>query len=355
MGGPDAAQGETMANIMSMDGGSGDGGSGGIPHGGPAGDGSSGTRRRPRIGLALGGGVARGWAHIGVLRALSKYGIEADVVCGSSVGALAGGVYLAGKLDALEEWARSLSRMKIVSYLDLRIRAGGGLISGNRLVQEMHQHLGDLSIEDLPRPFLATATDLVTGHEVWLQRGGLVDATRASFSLPGVFPPVQVDGRWLVDGALVNPVPVSCCRALGAQMVIAVNLSADILGKARRPGAAIPTAAGFDLLKLIDEGIPEAPKPSGIGALARRLFRRDYDGPSVFGVMVSSLGIITDRITRSRLAGEPPDVHITPRLGHIGLVEFDRAEDCIREGEAAVERVLPELHDALAVFGAGRP
>jgi len=333
-----------MAGYMAMD-------------GGPAGDGAATPltgRRRPRIGLALGGGVARGWAHIGVLRALSKYGIEADVVCGSSVGALAGGVYLAGRLDALEEWARSLTRMKIVSYLDLRIRAGGGLIGGHRLVHEMHQHLGDVRIEDLPRPFLATATDLVTGHEVWLQRGPLVDATRASFSLPGVFPPMQVDGRWLVDGALVNPVPVSCCRALGAQMVIAVNLSADILGKSRRPGAAIPTAAGFDLLRLIDEGMPEAPKPTGIGALARRLFRREYDGPSVFGVMVSSLGIITDRITRSRLAGEPPDVHITPRLGHIGLVEFDRAEDCIREGEAAVERVLPDLQDALTVFGNGR-
>ncbi|KAA0684048.1 patatin-like phospholipase family protein [Roseomonas genomospecies 6] len=318
-----------------------------------------GRHHRPRIGLALGAGVARGWAHIGVLRALKRYGIEADIVCGSSVGALVGGVHLAGRLDALEEWTRSLTRMKIVGYLDLRLRQGGGLIGGERLVAEMRHHLGDVLVEELPAPFAAIATDLVTGHEVWIRNGPLVDALRASFSLPGVFPPVRFEGRWMVDGALVNPVPVSACRALGAQMVIAVNLSADILGKARRPGAAVPTAAGFDLLKLIEDGPPEEEaKPRAgfrvpIGALSRRIFRRDYEGPSLFGVMVSSLGIVTDRIARSRLAGEPPDVHITPRLGHIGLSEFDRADDCIREGEAAVERALPDLHDALAVFGNG--
>ena len=330
-----------------------DGGNGyGNGHGG-------GRHYRPRIGLALGAGVARGWAHIGVLRALKRYGIEADIVCGSSVGALVGGVHLADKLDALEEWTRSLTRMKIVGYLDLRLRQGGGLIGGDRLVAEMRHHLGDIRIEELPNPFAAIATDLVTGHEVWMRSGPLVDALRASFSLPGVFPPVRFEGRWMVDGALVNPVPVSACRALGAQMVIAVNLSADILGKARRPGAAVPTAAGFDLLKLIEEQAPEEEaKPRAgfrvpIGALSRRIFRRDYEGPSLFGVMVSSLGIVTDRIARSRLAGEPPDVHIAPRLGHIGLSEFDRADDCIREGEAAVERALPDLHDALAVFSNG--
>ncbi|AWK85335.1 lysophospholipase [Azospirillum thermophilum] len=315
--------------------------------------GNGGGRNRPRIGLALGSGVARGWAHIGVLRALKRCGIEPDIICGSSVGALVGGVHLAGKLDTLEAWARGLTRMKIVGYLDLRLRQGGGLIGGERLMAEMRHHLGDLRIEELPVPYAAIATDLVTGHEVWLQDGDLVAAMRASISLPGVFPPAAVDGRWMVDGALVNPVPVSACRALGAQMVIAVNLASDILGKARKPGSTVATAAGFDLLKLLEERSPEIQAPTGIGALARRIFRRDYEGPSLFGVMVSSLGIVTDRITRSRLAGEPPDVHITPRLGHIGLTEFDRADDCIREGEAAVERVLPDLHDALSVFANG--
>ena len=312
---------------------------------------SSGTsRKRPRIGLALGGGVARGWAHIGALRALRRYGIEPDVIAGSSVGALVGGMYLAGRLGALEDWARRLNKLRIVSYLDLRL-SNGGLIGGAHLVAEMQRYLGDIGIQDLRTPFVATATDLVTGHEVWLREGSLVEALRASFSLPGVFPPVKIDDRWLIDGALVNPVPVSVCRALGCQLVIAVDLSADIIGKARRPGAQIPTAAGFDLLALLEAPAPAyVPPPSALNALTRRIFKRDYEGPSLFGVMVSSFSIITDRITRSRLAGEPPDVHITPRLGHIGLLEFDRAEEAISEGEASVERVLPDLCDAVSVF-----
>jgi NTE family protein len=313
-------------------------------------DESSPPRIRPRIGLALGAGVARGWAHIGVLRALRQRGIEPDVIAGTSVGAPVGGIHLAGHLDTLEQWVLGLTRFKVVSYLDLRVRAGG-LIGGSRLVAEMRRNLGEMRIEDLPMPFAVTATDLVTGHEVWLRHGDLVEALRASFSLPGVFPPMRVDQRWLVDGALVNPVPVSVCRALGAEMVIAVNLNADIIGKARRPGATVPTAAGFDLLQFLDQ-VPEAPRASRLDALTRRIFRRDYDGPSLFGVMVSSLGIIQDRIGRSRLAGDPPDVHITPRLGHIGLLEFDRAAEAIEEGGAAVERSVPELADALGVLSA---
>ncbi|MEI6560153.1 MAG: patatin-like phospholipase family protein [Rhodospirillaceae bacterium] len=319
-----------------------------------AGEGNGGgTSKRPRIGLALGGGVARGWAHIGALRALRRYGIEPDVIAGSSVGALVGGTYLAGRLPTLEDWARKLTRLKIVSYLDLKL-ASGGLIGGTHLMAEMRRHIGEIKIEDLPAPFVAVTTDLVTGHEMWLRQGSLIEAMRASFSLPGVFPPVKIDGQWLIDGALVNPVPVSVCRALGCQMVIAINLAGDIIGKARKPGAQVPTAAGFDLLAMLEAPQPHyVPPPSALNALTRRIFRRDYEGPSLFGVMVSAFTIITDRITRSRLAGEPPDVHITPRLGHIGLLEFDRAEEAIAEGEAAVERALPDLCDAASVFGSG--
>ena len=310
-------------------------------------------RTRPRIGLALGAGVARGWAHIGVIRALKKMGIEPDIITGTSVGALVGGCYLAGHLDTLEEWTRNLSRMKIVSYLDLRVRSGG-LISGGRLLAEMKKHMGDKRIEDLPMPFAAIATDLVTGHEVWLRTGPLAESLRASFSLPGVFPPICIDQRWLVDGALVDPVPVSACRALGAEMVIAVNLNADILGKARKPGANIATAAGFDLIQVLDEEYAQQTPPpaSRLNALTRRVFAREYDGPSLFGVMVSSLGIITDRIGRTRLAGDPPDVQIAPRLGHVGLLEFDRAAEAVEEGAAATERAVPDLADALRVFSA---
>ncbi|MCH6587979.1 MAG: patatin-like phospholipase family protein [Proteobacteria bacterium] len=304
---------------------------------------------RPKIGLALGSGVARGWAHLGVLRALERYGFGPDVVAGTSIGAMVGGAYLAGHAETLEDWARALNKVRIISYLDFRVRSGG-MIGGRHLVQAMQEHLGDTTIEALRRPFVAVATDLVTGHEVWLRKGNLIEAIRTSFSLPGVFPPVRMNGRWMVDGALVNPVPVSICQALGAQMVIAVNVNADIIGKSRRGDQDVPSIAGFDLLQELEAGKTMAPE-SKLGALTRRVFRREPSQPSLFGVMISALGIVQDRITRSRLAGEPPDVHITPRLGHIGLFEFDRADEIIDEGEAAVERALPDLRDALAVLG----
>ncbi len=303
---------------------------------------------QPKIGLALGSGVARGWAHLGVIRALERYGFIPRVVAGTSIGALVGGSYLAGHLDSLEDWARGLNKVRLISYLDFRVR--GGMIRGQALVDAMERHIGGLKIEDLGRPYAAMATDLLTGHEVWLRKGDLVQAIRTSYSLPGIFEPVRVDGRWLVDGALVNPVPVSACRAMGAQMTIGVNLNGDLIGKARRPGTNFQSIAGFDLLEELQDNNSAAPG-SKLGGLSRRLFKRQASSPSLFGVMVAALNIVQDRITRSRLAGEPPDVHITPRLGHIGLLEFDRADEVIAEGEAAVERVLPDLRAAYGLFG----
>lgn len=307
---------------------------------------------RPKVGIALGGGVARGWAHIGALKALHNLGIRPDVVAGTSVGALVGAAYLSSKLDVLEDWTRALNRRSIVKMLDFKIRAGG-LVGGNRLVQEMYNHLGDTLTEELPKPFVAVATDLLTGHEVWLKKGRLVDNIRASFSIPGIFRPALVDGRWLIDGALTNPLPVSICRALDCQCVIAINLTGDILGKNRAQDAAIPTAAGFDLLPYLSE-TGQSERLSLLDPFTKKIFRRVDKEPSIFGVMTGSLNIILDRITRSRLAGDPPDVHIAPRLGHIGLLEFDRAAEAIAEGEAAVERAKPWIIDAMQVFDIGR-
>ena len=300
---------------------------------------------RPKIGLALGGGVARGFAHIGVLRALNKAGIFPDVIAGTSIGAVVGAAYLAGKLDVLEDWARSLNRFRIMSYLDFSVR-GGGLINGGRLAATLRDHLGDMTIEMLDKPFVAIATDLVTGHEVWLRQGNLVEALRASFSLPGVFAPAMIDRRWLIDGALVNPVPVSACRAIGAQMTIAVNLNADIIGMATRPGSSVPTVAGFDLLDQ-DHAVADQARRT---PFIRRFFRREPDHPSVFGVMFSSLNILQDRIARSRLAGDPPDIQLDPRIGHIGLAEFDRSAELIDAGAAAVEHLLPRIGEGMGIF-----
>lgn len=301
--------------------------------------------KSPNIGLALGSGMARGFAHIGVVRALKRHGIEPDIVAGTSIGALVGACYAADKMDALEDWALSLHRSTVFSYLDFRLRSAG-LIGGRKLERILRKNFGHTTVEDLPIPFIAVASDLVTGHEVWLRKGDLVNAMRASFALPGVFPPMEIDHRNLVDGALMNPVPISICQSLGARLTIAVDLNADLIGKAAKPGQNYQTIAGFDLA---DE--PAAARWWNVkDHVVHRIFGRDTNGPSLFGVMVSALNIIQDRLTRSRLAGDPPDVHIKPRIGHIGLLEFERAEEMIKEGEEAVERALPEIKAAMEIF-----
>ncbi len=299
------------------------------------------------IGLALGSGIARGFAHIGVLKALNRYGIKPSIIAGTSMGAVVGGCYLANKLDELEDWALSLNRRRIFKYLDFKVRSPG-LIGGRKLAAILDEHFGDMLIEDQKLPFVAIATDIVTGHEVWLRKGKFADNLRASFSLPGVFPPMVLNGRPLIDGALVNPVPVSACQALGAQLTIAIDLNGDLIGKASRPGRNYQTVMGFDVMS--DPDVSGHAEEAISSPLTRRIFKRDGNNPSIFGVMVSSLNIIQDRLTRSRLAGDPPDVHIKPRIGHVGLLEFERAEELIKEGEIAVERKLPEITSAIEIL-----
>lgn len=300
------------------------------------------------IGIALGGGLARGFAHIGVLKTLNKHGIYPSIVAGTSIGALVGGSYLTEKMDDLEDWATSLSRYRVFSYLDFKMRSPG-LIGGNKLDKVLNEHFENIEIESLPKPFIAIASDLVTGHEVWLRKGNLIEAMKASFALPGVFPPVTRNHRHLVDGALVNPVPVSVCQALGARLTIAVDLHADLIGKAAKPGHTYQTVAGFDVFDDNDVSKDQQKKFFGSG-FAKRLFSREESAPSLFGVMVSALGIIQDRITRSRLAGDPPDVHIKPKIGHIGMMEFERAEELIKIGEEAAEYAMPKIKAAMQVL-----
>jgi NTE family protein len=300
------------------------------------------------IGLALGGGMARGFAHIGVIKTLEKYAIKPTIITGTSIGALVGACYLTGKMPELENWARSLNRFKILSYLDLRVRSAG-LIGGRKLSALLHQNFADMTFDDLPASFTTVAADLATGHEVWLQEGSLVDAIRASFALPGVFPPVEINHRLLVDGALVNPCPISACQSQGARMTIAVDLHADMIGRAIKPGNNFQTVAGFDMFD--EDDVPrDKQEPFLRNPLSFKLFNREPGTPSLFGVMVSALGIMQDRLTRSRLAGDPPDVHIKPQLGHIGMLEFERAYDLIKLGEEACERAMPEIQAGLRLF-----
>lgn len=288
--------------------------------------------RRPRLGLAIGGGAARGWAAIGVVRRLREAGIDPDVVAGTSMGAVVGACDLAGRLTQLEDFARTLTPRRVFSLLDLRL-GGSGLVGGERLARLIVSHLDDLRIEDLPRPFTAVATELSTGHEVWLDTGRLVEALRASYALPGIFEPVRRGRRVLVDGALVNPVPVSVCRARGAELVIAVNLASDTFSH----GTVVQS------LETEATSPGEAPSTAPRHGLLHRFFGPGGDVPGLSGVMMESFNIIQDRITRSRLAGDPPDVMIAPRLGHIGLFDFHRAEEAIAAGVAAADRALSEI------------
>ncbi len=303
---------------------------------------------RPKIGLALGAGIARGWAHIGVLERLTAAGIAPDIICGTSIGALVGGTHVAGKLDALEDWARKMTRGRMLRYLDLGL-GRGGILGGNRLRRTLQEQCAGIMIEDLPCRFAAVTTELATGHEIWLQKGSLVDAITASYALPGVFPPVNVNGRWLVDGAMVNPVPVSVCRALGARLVIAVNLNSDTFGTSNLATEMIDENLKFDeLLSRIRANPDEMLSPSAL--VMRQMFGRAEDSPSIFSVLLGTFNIVQDRLNRSRMAGDPADIDIAPKLGHIGLLEFDRAEEAIEEGRAAVERALPALADAYAIL-----
>ena len=316
-----------------------------------------GSIRRPVIGIALGGGAARGFAHIGIMRTLIAHGIVPNVVVGTSIGAVVGGAYAAGHLDTLEEWARSLQPRNILGYLDIRLN-GSGLIGGDKLAAQLESAIGQTLIEELPLKFATVATEVRTGHEIWLTHGRVVDAMRASYALPGIFSPVLVGDRWLVDGALVNPVPVSAARALGAEIVIAANLSSDIFTHSTTIYAHGPSTQESE------DGAPEAavepvPPKRGFGKLfsLERSMKREFFGsggrPGISTVMVDAFNIMQDRITRARLAGDPPDMLISPRVGQIGWFDFHRAGDLIAYGARAAERAIDSIQEAIHILAPG--
>lgn len=302
---------------------------------------------RPTIGLALGGGAARGWAHIGVLRSLIAAGLEPDIVAGTSIGAVAGACYVTGKLDGLQEFATTLTRRRIFGFLDFNF-AGSGLITGQRLSSRLENHLKNVAIEELSPRFVAVATELGTGHEVWLNKGDLVTALKASFALPGIFRPVQINGRWLIDGALVNPIPVSVCRALGARIVIAVNLNCDLFGK----GGVIHDQEALAEPAHVDDQMLPGNGRGAVHLLHRQIFGRSNGAPGMSAVMMDAINITQDRIARSRLAGDPPDITIGPRTGSIGLFDFHRAEEAIALGAKAAESQLDEIRLAVRALAA---
>jgi NTE family protein len=292
--------------------------------------------RRPRIGLALGSGSSRGWAHIGAIRALEERGVKPDLICGTSIGALVGAVYASGQLDQLEAWVTGLAWSKVWRLMDITLK--GGLIRGQRLFNLFRATFQELEISELEIPFGAIATELSSGREIWLRQGKLFDVVRASIATPGLFTPVVYNGTVLVDGGLVNPVPVSMCRAFGAEIVIAIDLSWGKLGRYRNMGRDLPvppeSSSWFGRLR-----------DGWLGTLHAK--GEDAQIPSIFEVFNTALDIVEQRVARSRLAGEPADVLITPLLPNFGTMEYHRAKEAIAEGRAAVARMMPLIEQVI--------
>lgn len=352
-----------------------------------------------KIGLALGSGSARGWSHIGVIRGLQEADITVDIVCGSSIGALVGGSYAAGKLDEAEKLIRELAWSDVLGFMDIPVPRSG-LIDGEKIADYLRQRLGDPNIEDLPIPFAAVATDLTSGQEVWLRKGSLIEAIRASIAMPGMFTPCFRERRLLVDGGLINPIPVSLCRSMGASIVIAVNPNTDIkiqyeitrepiLGGPRKSepeeqehGLRVRDLFFSGLVLYVTERVKRG-KSAITGHFSSKDvetenkglrdhlvgYLTDYinatmkqgkslalgqiteDGtfrePSLFEVITASINLMGDRIARQRLAGDPPDVMILPHVSHVGPLEFNRAHEVIEAGRRALNLMLPMLKDQI--------
>lgn len=292
---------------------------------------------RLKIGLALGSGSSRGWSHIGIIKALSELGVTPDIVCGTSVGAMIGASYISNNLEKLEQWACSLSKFEEAKFFNINTSLNG-FVDIKKFHRFLNEYIAsdDALIEEQSKKFASVATDLDTGTEIWLKKGSLVQAVWASMSFPGLFPAIKNNNRWLVDGGLVNPVPVSVCRALGADIVIAVNLNGDIVGKHRKATNNTTKRDNSVKAKLTDL----------VKDYSGSLFSNhsaDHQAPGLFNAIAGSFNITQDRITRSRLAGDPPDIILTPKLSHIGLLEVYRASEAIVEGEKCVQRLIPEI------------
>ena len=335
-----------------------------------------------KIGLALGAGAARGWTHIGIIEALEKLGVKIDVVAGCSIGAYVGAAYASGKLEDLKEWACSLSDWQVLALMGVGLRRGG-IASGQKVFDKLASEFCAPSYEDMLKPFASVATDLYTGREVVFNSGPIGDTIQASCAIPALFAPVAHGDRWLVDGAVVNPVPVNLCRQLGADFVIAVNLNADLrplrLEKLRQDHEEnhrktedfftksqnvlrqwfSPDSKEEKALEKIDEkeevlsDTNDVKTEEGIASEVIEKVEEEFtevpakvskrNPPGIMSVMSSSLEILQARVTRSRLAGDPPDILIEPQLTDVGIMEFHRAEELCAKGEETIARVAEQI------------
>jgi len=264
--------------------------------------------RKKKVGLALGGGAARGLAHLGVLEVLEEEGIPIDIIAGTSAGAAIGALYAQGKsADQIKNLVNELNWKKLATLVDLALPRSG-FISGRRIKNLIASIIGDVTFEDLKIPLACVATDIETGEEVVINHGSVLEGIRASISIPVAFTVARWGGRYLVDGGLVNPVPVSVLKGMGADFTIAVNVTPDISERAY--------------------------------AEARKL-RKETKEPSLISVMIQSLYIATHSISKSSLEGA--DIVIEPKIAHISPGDFHLAQECILLGRKAAEEAVPAI------------
>ncbi|MCK7458721.1 patatin-like phospholipase RssA [Idiomarina aminovorans] len=315
-----------------------------------------------KVALALGSGAARGWSHIGVIKALEEMGVRINVVAGTSIGSLVGAGYSSGRLAEIEQWVQGMNRWEVFNLLDFGF-SHGGIIGGEKVFNRAREEFGKRNIEDLSVTYGAIATDLYSGREIWLREGDLYDVSRASCAMPGVLSPKFFDGRWLIDGGLVNPVPVSLCRALGADFVIAVHLNSQLNSKSlQRRGRSIPPQTENEQLEKEKAEMEIQDNENGffdnmwsgskeyLDSFKSRFRSNGDKAPGMFSVMASSIDIMQERITKARMAGDPPDILVQPKLGHIGIMEFYRGQEAIDIGYDTTTRMRDLIMQEIELY-----
>jgi len=305
--------------------------------------------KKPCIALALGSGAARGFAHIGVIKQLLKLNIKPTIVSGCSVGALVGGAYAANMLDELEYWSKTLNLKRFLELCDVSINSGG-MIIGDNFTNFLMNFFANITIESLDIPFKSVACDIISGKEIYFNSGPLHEAIRASMSLPGLFAPYKYKDCLLIDGGIVNPVPVSICRQMNADFVIAVNLNKDVVGKhfsENQPKTFQFIPESFNALNNLSDMIKKRLK---YGANIIPQINDNKKSPKLLNVLASSINIMQDRITKCRLTSDPPDILIEPKLSHLGLFEYYRAEEAIFKGEKIVLKMKDEIISSINQF-----
>lgn len=285
-----------------------------------------------RVALALGSGGARGYAHIGAIEELRSRGHEIVAIAGSSMGALVGGLAAADRLEEYAEWARSLTQRDLIRLLDPKWSAPGA-IAAARIFTEVEQLVGGQEIEDLPIPFTAVATDLHARREVWFQRGPLLSAIRASIAIPGVITPVEMNGRLLADGGLMNPVPIEPTAAAAADLTVAISLQGARTPREPATPAREPAAPTWreELVERVRRTVGRGSEPEPPGVL---------DQLRISDVVGLSMDAMQGLITRYRIAGLPPDVLVTVPVGAARSLDFHRAAEMIELGRTLTAEAL---------------